>query len=75
MEQTSEVTAGHGRSLGETVYGKIVAEMREDPRGKISKTVGRLDLKLECLKSMFMFTGPLTSTRSSRAKPSATWRP
>jgi hypothetical protein len=46
MEQTSEVTAGHGRSFGEGVYGKIVAEMREDPRGKISKTVRRLDLKL-----------------------------
>jgi hypothetical protein len=27
MEQASEVTTGHGRSLGKRVYGKIVAEM------------------------------------------------
>ena len=46
MEQTSEVTAGHGSSLGEGVYGKVVAEMTKDPRGKVSKTVRRLDLKL-----------------------------
>jgi len=46
MEQACEVPAGHGRSLGESVYGKIVAQMRQDPRWKIGKTVRRLDLKL-----------------------------
>jgi hypothetical protein len=42
--------------LGENVYGKIVAEMREDPRGKISKTVRRLDLKLQSFRILFVFT-------------------
>jgi hypothetical protein len=55
MEQTSEITAGHGGSLGESVYGKIVAEMSEDPRGKLSETVRRLDLKFQSLRTLFLF--------------------
>src|SRR4030095_3745767 len=59
MEQTSEVTAGHGRSLCVGGFGKDVAEMREDPRGKISETVRRLDLKFQSLRTLFLFAGPL----------------
>jgi hypothetical protein len=42
--------------LGENVYGKIVAEMRKDPRGKVSKTVRRLNLKLQSFGVLFVFT-------------------
>jgi hypothetical protein len=45
--------------LGEGVYGKIVAKMREDPCGEVGKTIGRLDLKLQGLRVLFVFPGPL----------------
>jgi hypothetical protein len=45
--------------LGESVYGKVVAEMREDPRGKVGKTVRGLDLKLQRFRVLFMFPGSL----------------